>query len=82
MSELPAITVDRPSHRYWVGEDAVFSITSLESRKIDIKFLTDDGQILFGQQMSLQAGIVSQLKFGLQKPGFLRCRQNPRRFGR
>ena len=74
MSELPVITVDRPSHRYWVGEEAVFSITSLESRKIDVKFLTDDRQILFGQQLSLQAGIVSHLKFGLQAPGFLRCR--------
>lgn len=74
MPELPVITVDRPSHRYWVGEEAVFSITSAENRKVDVKFLTDDRQILHWQQVTLQPGIASKLKFGLQSPGFLRCR--------
>lgn len=74
MSVLPVITVARPSHRYSVGEEALFSITAPYNTTLDVKFLSDDRQIIEQQQITLKSGVASELKFALQQPGFLCCR--------
>lgn len=73
MPDLPVINVDHPSHRYFVGEDAVFYITAPYNATLDVKFLTDDRQILHRQQITLKQGVTSDLKFTLPQPGFLCC---------
>ncbi|MBR2425607.1 MAG: acetylxylan esterase [Lentisphaeria bacterium] len=73
MSDLPVVTIDRPSHRYGVGEDAVFRISAPCDMTVDAVLMGDDRQVLSRHQLALQKDVATELNYALQKPGFLRC---------
>ena len=78
MTPFLTLTLDRPSHRYWIGEKAVYRFLAQDDCEADADFTIGGQTKLLHRTLQLKGGVPQEIELGLPSPGFLRCEVLPR----